>query len=64
MKTYYVSIKTQTNEAHNVHVESCKHLPVSVNRAWLGGHPNSGSAIAMAKKYYYPNSEGCKYCCA
>jgi len=61
MKTYYVN-KNENDGYHEVHNDSCQHLPEVANRVHLGQFSNCHDAVKEAKKTY-ENSDGCYYCC-
>ncbi|PZW40462.1 hypothetical protein LX95_01525 [Mesonia algae] len=62
MKTYYVNKNAQTNGDHEVHIESCSHLPNDKNLILLGKYSNCDSAVQKSKEYYN-QTNGCYYCC-
>jgi len=59
---YYVNKNVQSNGDHEVHTEICGWLPDAENRVYLGNFTNCYPAVVEAKKYY-PQSDGCFYCC-
>ncbi|MDN3686471.1 hypothetical protein [Cyclobacterium jeungdonense] len=61
-ENYYVNTNAQSNGDHEVHVESCDHLPESQNRKALGRFTRCQDAVKTAKEAYQ-NSNGCFYCC-
>ena len=61
METYYVNKNQQTNGDHEVHTVSCKYLPSSENRMYLGSFATCAEAVKEAKKTYN-QSNGCYYC--
>ncbi len=63
MAKYYVNSQEQANGDHEVHIETCIRLPKPEHRVTLGEHYNCQSAVTLAKKFYYPKSDGCYYCC-
>ncbi len=58
MPKYYVNSNAQSNGDHEVHVETCSHLPSVLNRVDLGFHQNCSTAVQAAKKFY-TKSNGC-----
>jgi hypothetical protein len=62
MKTYYVN-KNENEGYHEVHNDSCHHLPEVANRQYLGQFSNCEDAVNKAKRDHYQNSDGCYYCC-
>lgn len=62
MEKYYVNKIAQPTGEHEVHVSSCSHLPSEENKKYLGYFNNYAEAVREAKKYY-PNVDGCYYCC-
>ncbi|PPT36228.1 hypothetical protein XarjCFBP7653_17265 [Xanthomonas arboricola] len=59
MNNYYVNNKSQPTGEHEVHKESCIHLPT--DRINLGVFFNCKDAVAAAKSYY-SNVDGCFWC--
>lgn len=62
MPRYYVNSNAQSNGDHEVHLETCSHLPNELNRVDLGYHQNCATAVQAAKRLY-TKSNGCYYCC-
>ncbi len=62
MPEYCVNTNAQDNGDHEVHVLSCDDLPLPENRKYLGEFSSCHPAVREAKKYY-PQSNGCFYCC-
>ena len=62
MDHYYVNKNAQPTGEHEVHMGSCSYLPDADNRIYLGFFLNCSDAIREAKKYF-PNVDGCYYCC-
>ncbi|WP_429058890.1 hypothetical protein [Aeromonas veronii] len=52
MPKYYVNSNAQSNGDHEVHVETCSHLPSVLNRVDQGFHQNCSTAVQAAKKFY------------
>jgi hypothetical protein len=61
MKKYYVNTQAQFNGDHEVHDETCRFLPVSANRIYLGEYHACASAVSAAKKHYV-KVDGCYFC--
>ena len=61
MAKYYVHTGTDAQGNHEVHEESCTHLPKPENRIYLGTFNNCKDAVQEAKKYY-ANVDGCWHC--
>ncbi len=61
MKKYYVNQQAQINGDHEVHDQSCRYLPSTLNRTYLGEFQSCNSAVSAAKKYY-TKADGCKIC--
>ena len=61
MPFYYVNINEQPTGEHEVHRDTCTHLPEPKNRIDLGYCSNCREAIEKAKEYYN-RVDGCKYC--
>lgn len=59
---YYVNKNAQSNGDHEVHEANCSWLPTAENRLDLGDFTSSHQAVKEAKRYY-PQSNGCAYCC-
>lgn len=62
MQKYLVNKNAQSNGDHEVHIETCGHLPNLENRKYLGYFSNCKDAVADAKKYD-SDADGCYYCC-
>jgi hypothetical protein len=58
---YYVNKKRQINGDHEVHEETCRFMPNTDNRKYLGDYSNCSAAVAEAKRTYI-TSNGCKTC--
>ncbi|MDD3629305.1 MAG: hypothetical protein PHN81_05995 [Actinomycetota bacterium] len=63
MPFYFVNKHAQDNGDHEVHESNCLWLPEEKNRQGLGYFSNCHEAVKKAKKEYYSQSNGCKYCC-
>ncbi len=62
MNYYIVNTNAQpTSNDHEVHVNTCSHLPLPVNQLGLGYFNSCREAVAAAKKYY-SDTNGCYYC--
>ncbi|TMP88347.1 hypothetical protein CWC05_02620 [Pseudoalteromonas ruthenica] len=61
MPTYLVNKRAQSNGDHEVHEDTCNHLPDLSNRMNLGWHADCVSAVREAKKMYN-TANGCKFC--
>jgi len=59
---YLVNKNAQYNGDHEVHKETCSHLPNPENRKYLGDFTNCRDAVREAKKYD-SDADGCYYCC-
>lgn len=59
---YLVNKNAQYNGDHEVHRETCSHLPNPENRKYLGDFTNCRDAVREAKKYD-SDADGCYYCC-
>lgn len=62
MDYYYVNKNAKTTGEHEVHTESCHHLPNKENIIRLGFFKNCNQAIREAEKLY-DNVDGCFFCC-
>ena len=62
MDFYYVNKNAQPSGEHEVHKGSCRFLPTSENRIFLGQFANCSDAISKSKEYY-TNVDGCYHCC-
>lgn len=62
MTTYLVNKQAQSTGEHEVHQDTCRHLPDIANRQYLGVFSNCKEALVAAKKQY-SNVDGCYYCC-
>jgi hypothetical protein len=60
-KKYFVAREAKTNGVHEVHDQTCRWLPASENRIFLGEHLSCHTAIIEAKRYY-KQVNGCKRC--
>lgn len=63
MINYYVNKNSQPTGEHEVHQSACYYAPDEENREYLGCFSDCKSAVDLAKKIYYRNSDGCFYCC-
>ena len=63
IEKYIVNMKAQSTGEHEVHCESCSHLPDVKNRLELGLFSNCQKAIEKAETYYN-NVDGCRWCCS
>ncbi len=63
MPYYLVNRNAQPTGEHEVHENTCGHLPDVPNRANLGSYTNCREAIAAARAKGYANVDGCFYCC-
>lgn len=61
MANYYVNTSAQINGDHEVHVDGCGWMPSS--KVHLGDYFSCGPAVEQSKRYYYSQSNGCRYCC-
>ncbi len=61
MATYYVNKNTDNQGDHEVHADSCGHLPNAENRIYLGIFSNCDDAV-IAAKTHFPNVNGCYHC--
>ncbi len=64
MPQYTVNMNAQANGDHEVHnlTTGCNFMPNAANRIDLGAHADCHGAVTRAKAYY-PQSNGCYYCC-
>jgi len=62
MAVYYINRNAQPSGEHEVHTSECTFLPSPENRILLGAFYSCQNAIIEARKYY-PNVDGCFYCC-
>lgn len=60
---YYVSTETNEQGHHEVHVETCVHLPGSLRCYALGEFSNCQAAVTEARRLGYSCVNGCYYCC-
>jgi hypothetical protein len=58
---YYVAIRPQTNDHHNVHREGCPFLPEDEKRIFLGVFRSALDALHEGQRYYF-KSHKCKFC--
>jgi hypothetical protein len=56
-----MNLKLNSKSNHEVHCQTCKHLPNFINRLMLGLFFTSNDALLEAQKQY-SNAESCKYC--
>lgn len=65
MPQFIVNTYAQANGDHEVHntTTGCNYMPEPANRIDLGTHADCHGAVAQAKAYY-PQSNGCYYCCS
>ncbi|MDQ1804415.1 hypothetical protein RAH57_10470 [Chryseobacterium sp. CKR4-1] len=64
-KHYYINTNQQSNGDYEVHEDSCKYLPVTTNRVYLGSFYSCEEAVAEAKRLFPAqknNINGCYYC--
>lgn len=62
MNTYYVSNQALPNGYHEVHTEDCRYLAKTAGKKHLGNYSTCFPAVVAAKSFY-PQSNGCKFCC-
>jgi hypothetical protein len=62
MQRYLVNKNAQSNGDHEMHVDTCSHLPNPENRLYLGFFSGCREALKEAKKYD-SNADGCFFCC-
>lgn len=62
---YYLNDNSQlNNNEHELHKETCPHLPNSNNRIYIGSFQTDAEALREAKhKYTEWIIDGCYYCC-
>jgi hypothetical protein len=60
---YYVNDRALSSGAHEVHRQDCQYLPLIRSTSSLGKFDNCAEALLKAQAEYYPNSDGCAYCC-
>ena len=60
MADYCVNNQAQSNGDHEVHVYTCSYLPADFT--YLGSFDSCYPAVVRAKQYY-PQSNGCYWCC-
>ncbi len=58
---YLVNTNAQLNGDHEVHKETCDHLPDLENQKYLGDFTNCRDAVNKAKEYD-SDADGCYYC--
>jgi hypothetical protein len=58
---YYVAIRPQTDDRHNVHKEDCPFLPEAERRIFLGIFQSPQDAVAEGTKYFN-RSNNCLFC--
>ncbi len=58
---YYVAIRPQTNDQHNVHKEGCPFLPEAARRIFLGIFQSPKDAVEEGSKYF-SRSNKCLFC--
>ena len=64
MPTYLYNESKTDGKYHEVHTDSCSHLPSSWNRKDLGWHANCREAIQTAQNRTGDyDFDGCAYCC-
>ncbi|MBB4265975.1 hypothetical protein [Roseospira visakhapatnamensis] len=63
MDKYCVNKTPQANGDHEVHKEDCLFWPEKKQVMDLGYHTDCHSAM-MRAKMHYPQSNGCRHCCA
>jgi hypothetical protein len=62
MDYYYVNKNAQSTGEHEVHKNTCSHLPDTNNRIGLGYFSSCAEALRKANEYY-TEVDGCYYCC-
>lgn len=62
MAKYCVNKNADENGYHEVHRETCEHLPEFKNQQDLGYWSSCSEAVQKAKQYY-SSVDGCFYCC-
>lgn len=62
MAYYYVNKNAQSTGEHEVHTSTCAYCPSSQNALYLGSFNTCSEALQAARRYY-PNVDGCYYCC-
>ena len=62
MPCYIVNRNAQDSGQHEVHNETCDHLPDLDNQVPLGSHDNCHTALTKAKSIF-DDVDGCAYCC-
>ena len=60
MAHYYVNDIAQPNGDHEVHKQGCEYMPMS--KKDLGEHIHCYTAMVVATKAYYRQSNGCAFC--
>ena len=63
MPNYLVNRNAQPTGEHEVHANTCGHLPEAFNQDYLGTYSNCREALTAARNRGYPNVDGCYYCC-
>jgi len=61
MKPYYVNDHQQLNGDHEVHTDSCIHLPSATNRTYLGTFASCHDAVSAARRIHR-QVNGCRFC--
>ncbi|MDB5472133.1 MAG: hypothetical protein JWR84_3693 [Caulobacter sp.] len=59
---YCVNRNAQPGAEHEVHTFNCPLGPGEVNGQYLGEYSSCAPAVQEAKRFY-PNSDGCYFCC-
>lgn len=59
---YYVHTLTDNQNDHEVHTEYCSHLPLAVNRRYLGEFTSCQPAVQVARNLGYSRVNGCYWC--
>lgn len=60
---YYVHTKTDNQGDHEVHNETCSHLPNVNNRQYLGEFDSCQPAVQAARDAGLSPVNGCYWCC-
>ena len=61
MARYYVNKNPQSTGEHEVHSETCSHLPATENREYLGQFSSCYAAVDEGAQRH-PKVDGCHYC--
>ncbi|EHF3470693.1 TPA: hypothetical protein SMP82_001354 [Proteus mirabilis] len=60
---YYINTLIDDKGYYVIHQYGCEHMPITLNRMFLGNFYDCFSAMRVAIEYSYPKANGCYWCC-